>query len=367
MHVIVTIQHPAHVHFYRNAIADLEARGHEVTVFAREKDLVTDLLGAYGIEHTVLAGEARSRVGLLGVQLAYEVRLLRAVRRLDPDVLTAVGGVAVAHVAALTDARSVVFIDNEDVTSNYLTVPVADVVCTPRRFAGDLGSGHRRYDGYHELAYLHPNRFEPDPGVLRAYGVDPDNTYSVVRFVGWGAHHDVGQSGLSTTAKRDLLDILERHGDVYVTAEGELPPEFEDYRLPVAPDEVHHLLWGANCYVGDSQTMATEAALLGTPAVRSNSFAGAGDMSNFVELEARYGLVISTEDETEALETVSRILGHDDSGDVWERRREALLADKIDVTSFLVDTLLAAADRPPAAKDTVTTPRTASATGRGDR
>ncbi|MHB9286198.1 DUF354 domain-containing protein [Halobacteriales archaeon Cl-PHB] len=367
MHAIVTIQHPAHVHFYRNAIADLEERGHEVTVFAREKDLVADLLQAYGIEHTVLAGEAGSTLGLLGVQVAYELRLLRAVRQLDPDVLTAVGGVAVSHVAALTDARSVVFIDNEGVASNYLTVPVADEIFTPRRFAGDLGSGHHRYDGYHELAYLHPEQFDPDPGVIRSYGIDPDDPYSVVRFVGWGAHHDVGEAGISVTAKRDLIDLLKRHGDVYVTAEGNLPPVLEDCRLPVAPEEVHHLLWAADCYVGDSQTMATEAALLGTPAVRSNSFAGAGDMSNFVELAARYGLVISTDDETEAMEAVSRILSREDSEDVWERRREALLNDKIDVTSFLVDALLAAADRPPAATDAVASPRPAQATGRGDR
>jgi len=43
-------------------------------------------------------------------------------------------------------------------------------------------------------------------------------------------------------------------------------------------------LYYANVYIGDSQTMATEASVLGTPAIRSNSFAEGSDMSNFREL-----------------------------------------------------------------------------------
>jgi len=47
----------------------------------------------------------------------------------------------------------------------------------------------------------------------------------------------------------------------------------------------------ADLYLGDSQTMATEAALLGTPAIRSNSFVGPNDMTNFKVLEENYSLL----------------------------------------------------------------------------
>ena len=40
--------------------------------------------------------------------------------------------------------------------------------------------------------------------------------------------------------------------------------------------------------VADTQTIVTEAAVLGTPAIRYNSFAGENDMGNFVELEQKY-------------------------------------------------------------------------------
>ncbi|MFC7236115.1 DUF354 domain-containing protein [Halosegnis marinus] len=344
--VAVTVQHPAHVHFYRHPIAELRRRGHAVHVFAREKDVTTDLLAAFDIDHTVLAREPRSRADLLRVQARYELGLLRACRRLDPDVLTAVGGTTAAHVGWLLGARSVVFIDSGITPSNRVTVPFADEVCNPRRLVADFGARQRRYDGYHELAYLHPDRFEPDPERLRALGVEPDDTYSVLRFVAWNAHHDVGKAGLSPAGKRRLVEALAERGDVYVTTEGPLPDEFEDYRLPVPPEALHDLLAHADLYVGDSQTTATEAALLGTPAIRSNSYAGDGDMSNFVELEDEYGLLRSIPDEDEAIATAAALLDRRDARAAWARRRDRLFAEKIDVTDFVVERLTAPTDPP---------------------
>lgn len=342
MKVFVTVQHPAHVHFFHNAIDELEARGHDVHVYAREKELAVDLLEAYDVPHTVLAGEAQTSRGLLKVQLAYEYRLLAAARRERPDVMVAIGGLAVAHVARLVGARSVVFLDSEGAFVNYLSAPLASVVCTPRRFRRDFGRRHRRYDGYHALAYLHPDRFEPDTARLERAGVDPGDRYFVLRFARWTAHHDIGHAGLDAAAKRRLVSLLSERGDVYVSSEGGLPAEFEAYRLPVPPHHVHDLLACADLYVGDSGTMATEAAVLGTPAVRSSTHVGNDDMSNFVELEAEYGLLRSLQDGEAAVEVVRELLDRPDLGDEWERRRERLLEDKEDVTGFVVDTVLEA-------------------------
>jgi uncharacterized protein len=51
---------------------------------------------------------------------------------------------------------------------------------------------------------------------------------------------------------------------------------------------MHDLLGHATLVVGDSQTMAAEAAYLGTPALRSSTFAGR--ISYLEEMENRYGL-----------------------------------------------------------------------------
>lgn len=344
MRVVVTIQHPAHVHFFRHAIDRLEDDGHEVFVFARENDLAVPLLREYGIDHEVLAGPQDSLLGLATVQLAYELRLLRRARRIDPDVMTAIGGVAVSHVAALVGSRSVVFLDNEGVVSHRITTPFADAVCTPANHEEDYGEKHVRYDGFQELAYLHPDRFDPEPDRLREYGVDPDERYFLCRFKTWDALHDVGEKGLSPEGKHRLVSLLDDHGEVYISSSDELPPSLEPYRLPTPPTLVHDLLYHADCYTGDSGTMATEAAVLGTPAVRVQSFADGADMSNFVTLESRYGLLRSTADEETALEYVGELVADPHAADRWADRRARLLAEKMDVTSFVLEQLTTTAD-----------------------
>jgi len=335
--VVITIQHPAHVHFFRNIIKGLKSAGHDIWLFARHKDVTEELLQAYDLPYTILAGEAESLSQLVGMQLQYEWRLYRAARQINPDVMMSIGGVAVSHVAPLVGAKSIIFIDNEDVMSNYASTPFADVVCTPQRFESDYGEKHVRYPGYHELAYLHPDEFEPNLTLLAAHGVDPDDRFCVVRFVGWNAHHDVGEGGFSADGRRRLISRLAEHGQVYITSESPLPAWFDKFRLPVSADVIHDLLYYANVYIGDSQTMATEASVLGTPAIRSNSFAEGSDMSNFRELEQRYDLLFSTSDEIEATEQAVRWFRNPHSKSKWNQKRRALIEDKINVTQFVIE------------------------------
>jgi predicted glycosyltransferase len=85
--------------------------------------------------------------------------------------------------------------------------------------------------------------------------------------------------------------------------------------------------------------MATEAAVLGTPAVRSNSFVGDGDMSNFVRLENEYNLMRSTADEREAISIVKEWLETPELQSEWNDRRQRLIEETIDVTTFIIDVI----------------------------
>ncbi|UTF52065.1 DUF354 domain-containing protein [Natronosalvus rutilus] len=345
--VLFDVGHPAHVHLFKHAIRELEDLGHDTHVFSREKDLTVTLLDRYGIDHTLLSRKRSSVAGLFLELLEREIRTLRAMRRVDPDVVVSSPMPPAAHAARVTGTPMIVFDDSEVATLQArLTHPFATKICTPVNYGRDLGAKQERYAGYHELAYLHPNRFEPDPDRLRAVGVDPHEHYSVCRFVSWSANHDTGNRGFSPEGKRELLSILSEEGRTYVTSEDPLSPEFEPYRLPVPPELIHDLLYYADLYVGDSQTMATEAAILGTPAIRSNSFVGDDDMSNFVELESTYGLLSSLSDERETLALARDLSTDPDAKARWRQKRRRLLDDKIDVTAYLLDTILKTAGEP---------------------
>ncbi|MFC7095801.1 DUF354 domain-containing protein [Halobaculum marinum] len=345
MRVLFDVTHPALVHLFAVPGALLRERGHEVVVAAREKDVTTHLLDAQDLPYTVVSRAGSGPLSRVGELLQREVGLARLARGVDPDVVVSQVDPAAVHVARLVGARAVVFDDSEpEHLAASITHPFADVVCTPANFRHDVPN-QRRYDGFHELAYLHPNRFSPDSDVLREHGVDPDEPYAVVRFVSWSAHHDVGRRGFSLDGKRELLAGLAEHGRVFVcrervTAEGadvvDTAPIPGVEPCPVPPEALHDLLAFADCYVGDSQTMATEAAVLGTPAVRSNGFAGADDMSNFHELEDEYGLLTSVADEGEAGALAVETL-RDPPHETHARRRDRLVREKIDVAAFVAD------------------------------
>ncbi len=339
MRVLFDVNHPAHVHLFKNALWELEADGHEIAVTAREKEITTTLLEEYGIEYTVLSSVGDSLFGLATEFLQKEIELFNFAKMFNPDVYLGCNP-AIAHVSTVLGGTCLVFHDSEPTpVREWLFRPFADVILTPEGFDDDLGDKQFRYPGYHELAYLHPDRFEPDVDTLRDHGVDPKEQYFVLRFIAWGAHHDAGESGLSVEAKRELVSILSEHGTVYITSEDKLPEEFEEYRLPVPPHLMHDLISHATMYVGDSQTMATESAVLGTPAIRCNSFAGDNDMSNFVELEEEYELLYSTPDKDVAIERIQKLVTDPDLGSEWEKRRKRMVSKKTDVTDVIVDTV----------------------------
>lgn len=343
MRVQFDLTHPAHVHLFKNAIRTLAANGDAVAVASRNKEVTTALLDAYGIEHTVLSTKATSRAALISEWSLRELRTIRFTQKFDPDVVVSRALPSAVHAAALTGATSVVFTDTEyALTVSKLIDPFVDYWCTPEGFTHDYGENHRTHSGFDELAYLHPDWFTPDADRLREYGVDPDDRYFVLRFVSMGAHHDGSRAGFSPASKHRLVETLSAYGTVYISSERPLPPELAEYAAPVPPEAIHDLLAFAELMVGDSETMATEAALLGTPTIRANSHATDEELGVFVDLEQR-GLVESISDEDAAHERSVELVTSTTAGEEWDRRRQSLLEETDDVTDHMLDIIEEAA------------------------
>ena len=343
MRVQFDLTHPAHVHLFKNAIRSLVSEGHSVAVSSRTKEVTTDLLDAYGIDHTVLSTKGTTTAELISEWSLREVRTLRYMRKFDPDVVVSRALPSAVHAAALTGTTSVVVTDTEySWTVAKLIAPFVDYWCTSEHFSQEFGENHRHHEGFDELAYLHPNWFDPDPDRLREHGVDPDEPYFVLRFVSMAAHHDVGREGFSPAAKRKLVEELSEHGTVYISSERPLPAELETYAVPTDPEDIHHLLAFAQLYVGDSETMSTEAALLGTPTIRANSHADDEKLGVFVQLEER-GLVESIADETDAHSRAIELATDPGAGGRWADRRATLVDESSDLTEYLLDIIREAA------------------------
>ena len=338
MNILFDINHPAHVHLLRNAYKILANRGHQVLVVVKEIPSAMRLLDLYGIPY-VNIGKKDDALGKKGLdQLAYDRRMLKLVRQHHID-LGVGSSINIPHVSRLTRMKSIVLDDDDDAAEPLFVRfghPFADAILTPSAITRK--SKKAVYvDSYHELAYLHPNRFTPDPEVLHDAGIEAGEPYFILRFNAFKAHHDVGEGGLSIENKRRLVNLLQARGKVFITTEREIEEEFKPYQLMVSPERAHSLMYYATMFVGDSQTMTSEAAVLGTPAIKCNSFAGRLSVPN--ELEQKYGLCYSFQPEQQEafFAKIDELLAMPDLKGEWQQRRQKMLAEKIDYTAFLVE------------------------------
>ena len=333
MRVVVDINHPGHVHYFKTFVREMEQRGHVVLITASHKDVAIQLLQQYGLEYVDLGSYGPSLLKKIVNILIMDLKMYRAVRNFRPDILLGFSSIRAAHASKVLGVPAIIFDDTEHaVWEHRLYTPFSDVILTPSCFHKDLGRKQIRFDGYMELASLHPDRFTPNPAVLTELGLTESDPFIVVRFVSWQASHDVHQHGIRD--RIGFIRALEQYGRVLITSEGALPQELEGYQIRVSPEKLHDLLYYAALYVGEGGTTASEAAVLGTPSIFVSSLAGT--MGNFIELEATYNLLYSFTDGNAALSKVIEILQDPMSKEKWRVKRERLLADKIDVTAFIV-------------------------------
>jgi len=117
--------------------------------------------------------------------------------------------------------------------------------------------------------------------------IEANQEYILLRFVSWNAHHDYGQSGINLETKRKLISILKIKYKVFISSEGELDDEFEPYKIKIAPEKMHDVIANASLFIGESGTMASESAYLGTPAVYINSL----PLMCYLKLEQDHGIL----------------------------------------------------------------------------
>ena len=368
MNVLIQLSHPAHFHLYKIVAQNLIDDGNQVLFVIKSKDILETLLQNAGLPYVNINQHAHrgSKFGILWDMLVREWRIVRLCRKHHIDLLTG-STPEVAHVSWLLRLHGVnTGEDDAAVVPMFGKIAGDFVACllTPTTCDnGRMNPKSSKYPGYHELAYLHPNHFTPDPEVVRSYGIPVPSSpsqlvpqvtnsssyssqkeqakpYFILRFASLNAHHDSGIKGINTEIAQRLIDILKPHGQIYITSERPLEPQFEQYRIRINPLDMHHVMAFASLYIGDSQTMAAEAGVLGVPFVRFNDFVWR--IGYLRELEDTYylgfGIKASAPGSVDQLcARVSDLvsLPASERHTTFQQRREKMLSEKIDCAKFL--------------------------------
>ncbi len=337
MKYLFYIGHPAHYHNIKFVSQNLKEKGHEIIWIVREKDVLFQLVEGTAFKTYFIKERApKNKWQRIQRILKREFIMLRIMLKHRPQ-LSAGTDLVITHIGKLLNIPSVII--NEDDAEAVplfanLGMKYASHILAPESCSvGPYGAKSVQYKGFQELAYLHPKYFSADKSKVKHLWGDQENFY-LLRFASLNAHHDDGVQGINDELAREIIKRLSKKGKVWITSERALSSEFEPYRIAIPPKEIHHAMYYASLYIGDSQTMAAEAAVLGTPSLRFNDFVG--KLGYLEELEHKYKLTVGipTNQPHRLIELMKEFTDGEGIKEEWARRKTAMLEETIDVTAF---------------------------------
>lgn len=337
MKILFDIGHPAHVHYFKNLIRYLQEKNHTIIISAREKDVTFELLRSYKLDFFSRGKGKDSFVGKLLYLASTNIKFINLYRKNTPDLFVGFGSPYAAQTAAFLGKPSIILDDTENAKIGQLFYkPFASVILSPTTFTPNFGVKHVKFNSYMELAYLHKNYYKPTSEIFEKLNISADKKYCILRFVSWKANHDIGHQGISYKNKVRIVEEFSKYATVYISSEQKLDPELEKYRLTLPPDYIHDVISSSSLLFGESATMASEAAILGTPAIYLDNV-GRGYTS---EQEEKYDLVYNfTESESDqilAIEKGIEILNNPNAKKEAIEKSKKMISEKIDITSFLI-------------------------------
>ncbi len=332
MKIIVDIGHPAHVHYFKNCARILEGKGHTFLFVVRERDSTIELIKSTGFDYV---SRGKGGQGILQKTLMIpriDKIFFSIAKKFKPDLFLSFSSAYAAHVSTIMRKPHIALDDTEHAKfEHWMSRPFSDVLLSPSCYSGKLWKNQLLFDSFIELCYLHPNYFQPDKSVLQRIGLKTDEKYCILRFVSWDSNHDVGQRGLTYKDKIELVDSLKDVCRVFISSEGKSGDSFNKYRLDIHPSDLHHAIAYSNLYIGEGGTTASEAVVLGVPAIYTSSL-----KAGIFDEEENRGMLFQLRKIDEIKTCAIKLLKGDNIKDEFLKKREKLLNDKIDPTAFLV-------------------------------
>ena len=336
MKILIEINHPAHLHFFRNAIKVFKRKDFEVLFAVRDKDLCKELAQEMQLKNVIFLRKVENLLEKILSFFFSTLYLFQKSLLFKPDIFLGWNSIYSGIISKILRKPFILFEDNEYSWSQLITrVPFATVVLTNSSFPQKFNKQHIYYNSYEELAYLHPNRFNPKKEIKKKYNIRVDKKLIVLRLIAWNATHDLRHHGLFDDREELVLFIqkLNNLGDLILSIEGYTPILVQNNRImEVEPGDFLDLLYYADLYVGEGGTVAAEAAMLSTPAIYTSTLL----RSYIKELSNHYKLIYTSTSKKEVLEKIEDFLYNERVKKRIKINWEKMINDKSDLTKYIV-------------------------------
>ena len=335
--------HPAKYFFHRETINALISEGHHVDIIVQNKDVLLDLVTKEKWNFYNLFPNGR-KIKWLPKKISYVVAFLLSflvmlsfARKKKYDLF--VGG-ELGTIGKFRDTTSLYVTDDDMVNTPqqhqacfFVDYILAPELCDMKQY------NHKKigYNGFKALCHLHPSYFSPDKNKL-----DPklkNKRFFLIRTCSHNSTHDIiGTKGIDNKTLYLITNKLSQYGEIVLAPERKLPEYFSKYYEVKDKESIHHYMYYADIFIGDSVTMGVESALLGTISVEYDSWWYKFDQTE--DLVLKYNLLYGIKEGNYLglLNKLDNILDNfNNLAEISKTNSKKLIDEKDNVTEIQID------------------------------
>ena len=270
MKILIDINHPAHVHYFRNFIKIMEAKGHQFCVINRDSQMINQLLDIYGIKHTIRNKRPKKK-GVAATLINLSKMAFWCIYKsftFHPDMYIGFASAPCAITSWLFRKPSILLDDTEFNKMNHkIYVPFCSVILTPFYFKKKLGDGKKQlyFKAFVEQLFLQSKYYQKKESILMDLQLR-SREYVVVRLSAFDAHHDLIANPLPEEFKKRIIAEIAKKYRVVLSLENESDDVFyKPYLVNFSPEKMHDIEAHAKFIVTEGITMASESFVMGVP------------------------------------------------------------------------------------------------------
>lgn len=338
MKIHISINHPAHVHYFKNFIKIMEKKGHSFVVTNRDSKIINQLLDAYGIEHIIRNKRPNNMNKFSRILVTLRALIFSCWLEIKykTDLSLGFASLSCAFAAWVRRKPSILLDDTEhNKTNRNLYLKFCSNVLTPFYYGLNIGEKQIFMNAYIEQLYLHSKNFVENESVLELYGLEKGK-YILFRYIAYDAWHDKDAQPISMEDRKELVCRLAEKYKVCVSLESSVKdPFFDKYLLKNKPEHMHDIMDNCAFMIVEGATMASEAAMLGVPYIYINPLQNLGYIKEQVKDYPDF-FYMSTDIEEVNKIIDGKLVGFIDNNERRDEIRRDIEFKTINPTDFLV-------------------------------
>jgi len=338
MKIFIDINHPAHVHYFRNFIGIMKKERCEFIVSNRDSAIINQLLDYYEIPHIIRNKRPEKQSFLSSILYLFGMikYCVKYSFKEKPDIYLGFAASQCAITSFLFRKPCILLDDTEHNKMNHtLYKPFCSVILTPFYFKKDLGKKQIYFNAYIEQLYLYSKFYNKERITLSDLGLNKNIPYILFRYITYDAAHDSNVMPLTEEIKKGFIKRVKKEFKVFVSLENDVKDDFyNDYKIKISPEEMHKLMEGASFFISEGATMASESCMLGTPFIYINPLQDVGNIS--IQTERYPQIAFSSINEVAIEQRIDSMLENPISPEERIRIKKNIEYDTINPTDFLV-------------------------------